>query len=121
MDERIHFISHQGKEILLVDFSNCSASEAEQIARKVPDYVTVRPLSSVLVLVDFTRASFDREAVRAMKESAVFDKPYIKKSAWIGMANFPEEFHSEIKNFSGRELPRFRAREDALNWLVEGV
>jgi hypothetical protein len=24
-----------------------------------------------------------------MKESAVFDKPYIKKSAWVGAESFP--------------------------------
>ena len=48
-----------------------------------------------------------------MKESAVFDKPYIKKSAWIGVASLPEDFCQEIKKFSGRELPVFASREDA--------
>jgi hypothetical protein len=42
MHERIRFINHQGKQILLVDLSNCSASEVEKIARAVPDYVTPR-------------------------------------------------------------------------------
>jgi hypothetical protein len=45
--------------------------------------VTTQPRGSVLILSDFTGASFDEEAIRAMKESAVFDKPYIKKSAWV--------------------------------------
>jgi hypothetical protein len=119
--ERIRFINHQGKQVLLVDFSNCSAREAEQIARSAPDIVTVQPLGSVLLLADFTKASFDREAIRVMKESAVFDKPYIKKSAWIGATNFPEEFQQEIKNFSGRELPIYKTREEALNWLVDSI
>ena len=120
MDTRIRFINHRGKKILLVDFSSCSANEAEQIARRVPDIVTVQPRSSVLLLADFTGSSLDREAIRAMKETAVFDKPYIKKSAWIGTSNFPEEFRREIKSFSGRELPTFETREEALNWLVDG-
>jgi hypothetical protein len=42
------------------------------------------------VLADFTGASIDVEAIRAMKESAVFDKPYIKRSAWVGAEKFPE-------------------------------
>jgi hypothetical protein len=62
MEERIRFIDHQGKKILLVDFSNCPANEVERIARAVPDYVTVQPRNSVLVLTDFTGASFDRDA-----------------------------------------------------------
>jgi hypothetical protein len=118
MHDRIRFISHQGEQILLVDLSNCSASEVEKIARTVPDYVTVQPLGSVLVLADFTGASFDLEAIRAMKESAVFDKPYIKKSAWVGAGNFPETFYEELKSFSRREFPAFRTRQEALAWLV---
>ena len=65
MEERIRFIDHQGKKILLVDFSNCPANEVEKIARAVPDYVTVNRRGSVLVLTDFTGAAFDRDAIRA--------------------------------------------------------
>ena len=60
MHERIRFLDHLGKKILLVDFSNCPAKEVEKIARAVPDYVTVNPRGSVLVLTDFSGASFDR-------------------------------------------------------------
>ena len=35
--------------------------------------------------MDFTGASFDEDALRAMKECAVFDKPYIKKATWVGV------------------------------------
>src|SRR5258708_20057967 len=74
MHERIRFIDNQGKKILLVDFSNWPANEVEEIARSVPDYITVQPRGSVLVLTDFSGAEFDRDALRAMKETAVFDK-----------------------------------------------
>jgi hypothetical protein len=119
MDERIRFITHEGKQILLVDFTNCLAREVEQIARNVTNYVTVQPRGSVLVLADFTGASIDREAIRAMKESAVFDKPYIKKSAWVGAEKFPDVLYENVKSFSRREFPIFKTREDALSWLVK--
>lgn len=79
MDKRLRFISELGKQILFIDLSNCSAGEVEEIARMVPDFLTGQPLRSVLLLVDFTGAFFDAEAIRVMKESAVFDKPCIKK------------------------------------------
>jgi hypothetical protein len=63
--------------------------------------VTVQPRNSVLLLVDFTGASFDRDAIPTMKESAVFDKPYIKKSAWIGATAVPQEFQEEMKSSPG--------------------
>ena len=119
MDERIQFISHQKRQILLVDFSKCSAVEVEKIARAVPETVTAQPRGSVLLLADFTGASFSDEALRAMKESAVFDKPYIKKSAWVGAETFPQAFKQNLRDFSRREFTTFKSREKALTWLVE--
>lgn len=53
-----------------------------------------------------------------MKEAAVFNKPYIKKSAWVGAESFPEESRRSLKTFSGREFPIFKDRADALEWLA---
>ena len=118
MEERIRFIDHQGKRVLFVDFSNCTANEVEEIARAVPDDVTVNPRGSVLVLTDFTGAVFDRDAVRAVKETAVFDKPFVKKSALIGTEDLPASFYDELKSYSRRDLLIFKTREEALNWLA---
>jgi hypothetical protein len=118
VDVRIRFIAHKGKQILLTDFSNCSAGEVERLARAIPEHVTVHPRGSVLVLADFTKASFDEEALRAMKESSVFDKPFVKKSAWVGAENIPSVFMRNLREFSRREFPTFKNREEALTWLV---
>ena len=119
VQERIRSIREQGKEILLVDVSNCRPREVETIARTVPTYVTSRTRGSVLLLVDFSGASVDLEAVRTIKESAVFDKPYIKKSAWIGAKDFPKGFYSEIESFARRQMPIFDSRQEAVAWLVQ--
>jgi|ERR1017187_4253051 hypothetical protein len=120
MTDRLRFITHQGKQILLIDLSNCRATEVEKVFRSVPDLVTTCPLGSVLILSDFTGASFDQEAIRVMKETAVFDKPYVKKSAWIGTESFPQVFSDDLRNFSQREFTVFKTREEALAWLVQG-
>ena len=119
LTERIRFITHQGKQILVVDLSNRSAVEVQEIIRALPELVTTRPRNSVLILSDFTGASFDQEAIRAMKESAVFDKPYIKKSAWVGAENFPTALSENIKTFSRRDFPAFKTRDEALTWLAK--
>jgi hypothetical protein len=116
---RIHFIRHQDREILIVDFTNCKPSEVEAVARRVPDYVSAKPRNSVLVLTDFAGASFDDEAIRTIKETAVFDKPFVKKSALIGTATLPRQFYEDMKSFSRRDLPIFHHREEALAWLLE--
>lgn len=119
MEDRIRMVTHQDKKILLVDLSNCSAAEVQKISKLVPQFVTKHPKGSLLVLADFTGAEFDRETITTMKESAVFDRPHIKKSAWIGTENLPKIFYEHLKVFSQRDLPLFKTREEAMDWLVE--
>lgn len=97
----------------------CSAARVQLIARAVPDYVTVQPRGSLLLLADFRGASFDDEANRALKESYVFDKPYVKKSAWVGTENLPHEFEQSLKDFARREHLSFKTHREALDWLVK--
>jgi hypothetical protein len=119
MIDRARFITHHDKQILLIDLSNCSPDNVDTIFRTVPDLVTTRPLGSVLVLSDFTGASFDEEAILVMQETAVFDKPYIKKSAFVGTDSFPQGFFENLRSFSRREFPAFRTRDEALAWLAK--
>jgi hypothetical protein len=43
-----------------------------------------------------------------MKEAAVFDKPYAKKSAWVGAETFPQLFSESVRSFSRREFPALK-------------
>ena len=119
MIDRVQFITHQGKQILLVDLSNSSAAEVEKILRALFDVVTTRPRSSVLGLTDFTGASFNAEALRVLKETAAFDKPFVKKSAFVGIENLPQGFSENVSSFSRREFPAFKTRDEALAWLAK--
>jgi hypothetical protein len=117
--ERIRFVEREGKRILVVDLSECTAREAEETTRRVPDIVTAEPRGSLLILTDFKGSSFDSAALRAIKETAVFDKPFVKKSALVGTLSLPREFHDEMKEFSRRDFAIFGTREEAMQWLVE--
>jgi hypothetical protein len=118
-ESRIRFISHKGKKILVVDVSNCSAAELQEVAALVPEYVTSEPKGSVLLLADFTGAEFNHDAAMRLKESTVFDRPHLKRSAWVGVDSMPRVFYQNIKSFSQRELPTFKTREEAMDWLVK--
>jgi hypothetical protein len=110
MTDRVRFIAHQGREILLVDLSNSSVAEVEKILRALPDVETTRSRRSVLALTDFTGASRSAEGIRVSKEAAVFDKPFVKKSAFLGIENLPPWFSEEVGRFSRREAPAFKTR-----------
>jgi hypothetical protein len=119
MTGRIQFINHQGKQILSADLSKCSSAQLIGVLRDLPDVVATRPRGSVRILTDFTGSLFDQEAIRVMKETAVFNKPYIKRSAWVGTEDLPPEYAKSVSAFSRREFPAFKSREEALAWLVK--
>jgi hypothetical protein len=119
VNKRIQFITHLGKQILFIDLAHCPAREVEQVLREVPEVVTTRPRGSVLILSDFTAAMWDLDALRVMKESAVFDKPFVRKSAWVGAEGFSKEFSEALTIYSSREFRAFESREEALAWLAK--
>lgn len=118
MEERIRFITHRGQRILLADVSNCVPAEMIELARMVPAYIADEPRGSVLLLADFTGARFDKAAFESLKQATVFDRPHLKRSAWVGTETLPKIFYENLKAFSQRELPTFKSREEALDWLV---
>jgi hypothetical protein len=119
MKDRIRYITHQGKRILFVDCSHCTADELEKMSHLVPSFVSTQPKGSVLLLADFTGSQFDRDAIERLKKDVVFDRPYLKRSAWVGTDTLPHVFYEHLKNFSQRDLPTFKTKEEALDWLVK--
>ncbi len=116
--DRIRFITHRDQRILLVDCSNCMAGEVAAVADLLPEFVTREPLGSLLLLGDFTGAQFNRDAVEHVKIAAVFDRPHLKRSAWVLTENLPKAFYDSIRSFSGRQIPTFATREEAMDYLV---
>ena len=119
MKNRIRFISHKVKKILLADGSNCSPEELVELAALVQSQVTAEPRGSVLLLADFAGAKIDKKSLERLKPALVLDRPHLKRSAWVGTENLPKVFYEHLKSFSQRELPTFKTREEALDWLVE--
>jgi hypothetical protein len=117
--DRVGFIAHKGKQILLVDFTNCTPEEVKSVADEARRIITAQPQNSVLVLADFTGAQFSRDAATRIKEVATYDRPYVRRVAWVHTETLPKVFYDAIKAFSQREFPTFETREQALEFLTE--
>ena len=116
--DRVRFVSHKGKQILLIDFTDCTPEQVTKIAGEVQRIVTRQSPKSVLILSDFTGTRFSRAAFTRIKEVAVFDRPFVKRAAFVGAESLPIAFYEGLKVFSRREFPRFKTREEAMGWLV---
>ena len=117
-EERLSFIKHKGKAVFLIDFRHSTAKEMMLLLDQVQADIARHAPGSVLTLADFEGAEVDKDVATKMKKILVLDRPYVKKSAWVGTEDLPHVFYENFKRFSQRELPTFRTREDALEWLV---
>ena len=120
-EERLRFIKHKGHSIYLIDFKNCPAKELLVLLELIRADVARHEPGSVLTLVEITGAQIDKQVATRVKEVLVLDRPYVKRSAWVGTESLPHVFYEHFKNFSQRELPVFKTREEAMEWLVSGV
>jgi len=118
MEERIRFIAYKGRQVLLVDITNCTAAEMMTLAPLVPAQIATEPPGSVLLLADFTGSKFDKTAFESLKQAVVLDRPHLKRSAWVGVEALPKVYYENLKHFSQRDLPVFTTREEALEYLV---
>lgn len=118
VDDRLRFVSHKGQVIFLIDFSRCNAKQMLSLINTIRMIVARHAPGSMLTLADFTGAEIDKNVATRMKEVLVRDRPYVKKSAWVGAESVPHVFYENIKSFSQRDFPAFETREQAMDWLV---
>ena len=117
--ERLKFMKHKGHAIFLLDFSYIGGKEMILMLDQVRANVARHAPGTVLILADFTGAHVDKPVATKLKEVLVLDRPYVKKSAWVGTDSLPHVFYENFKTFSQRDFPTFNTREEALEWLVE--
>jgi hypothetical protein len=118
LDDRLRFIKHKGQAIYVLDFSECSAKELLLLLEMVRASVARHAPDSLLILADFSGAHFDKQVATKAKQVLVLDKPYVKKSAWVGTESLPHVYYENFKSFSQRDFPTFKTREEAMDWLV---
>jgi hypothetical protein len=118
VSDRLRFIKHEGEVIFSIDFSHCKAKQMLLLLDQVKLIVSRHAPGSMLTLGDFTGAEVDKTVATRLKEVLVRDRPFVKKSAWVGVESVPHVFYENIKSFSQRELPAFKTKEEAMDWLV---
>jgi len=116
--ERVRFITHHGKRVLLIDHSHSTPEEVFRTMDEVEHVIASEPLDSLLTLSDFSNTEFDKVAADRMKVVAAKDRPHVHRAAIVGAENIPEVYFRNLESFSARHFPKFRTREEALDWLT---
>lgn len=119
LDERISFLTHHSKAIMLIDCSRLNVKEMMIMLDLVQHTVARHEKNSLLVLADMNDVHLDRATAQRMKEVLTLDRPYVKRAAWIGAQSVPKVYVDNFKSFSQREFRAFETREEAMDYLAQ--
>lgn len=119
--ERVRFIEHGGRRILLFDFSNIwSVAEGAKVIDGARAFVAGLPQKGdLLTLVDVKESAFDDRVVARLKELGAHNRPWVLAGAVVGMSGMQKIMFRLINSFNGRKLAAFDTREHAQEWLVK--
>ncbi len=116
--ERVKFFTHGGHEILMVDFSFANVSMVKAVSEECRKAVATRPHASVRTLVDITEGWFDKQTIDIVSDLAKHNRPYVVKSAVLGVTGLRQIAFNAVVTMARREMRMFNTREQALAWLV---
>jgi len=117
--ERVKFIIHKWRQILLLDGSHCSLDEAIKGIDEAEKVIRSQPESSLLILTDVTGARYNLEVIEKLKEFASGNKPYVRASAVVGLDGLQKVVYNAVTLFSKRTFPVFDDIDKAKDWLIE--
>jgi hypothetical protein len=118
---RTRFINHQGRAIVLMDFSAIvDEAEARPVIAEAKRFVASRPpVRDLLTLVDATDSRCTTPIVEQLKDLARHNAPWVLAGAVVGLNPILRLFLRIITVVTGRKLAVFRTREAAMAWLVK--
>lgn len=116
--ERVKFIKHGGRNILFLNFVDCSTNDVLNTINEAKLVIGAQPEGSVLTLTDVTNARFNEDVTDRMKEFTAHNKPFVKAGAIIGVSGIKKIIFEAVMMFSKRKIHMFDNVNDAKDWLV---
>jgi len=116
---RTRFITHQGEQILLLDYSDVSDENvAIEEIEKTKAIIAREPENSLRTLTYVAGSRYNPRIVEAMKDLVVHNKPYVRAAAVVGLHTLHRIIYRAVVTVSRRNLKVFEDLEEAKDWLV---
>jgi hypothetical protein len=111
-------VNHKGKDVFIVDASNCLTDEAAAVFNDAINKIKQMPAKSVLVVTDTTGAVYNTDSSEVTKKYSAGISPYVKASAVVGADNMKKIMISTLRIITKRDIRAFDTRAEALDWLA---
>lgn len=118
LENRAQKMNYKGKDLIFMDYSNLNIDQVLDLSKISAQVIRKEPLNSVLLLVDVTDARFNSKIIDELKSLSKDNKPFVKKTAIVGVNNFKKILFNAIVSFAKRDLKLFNNLEESKDWLI---
>ncbi|NIQ11362.1 MAG: hypothetical protein GWO08_16125 [Gammaproteobacteria bacterium] len=119
MTERARFIEHKGRKIYLMDCSDASLEEMNEVIEACERDVRSQPEKSVYTLIVAGGSSFSGETINRLKELARGNTPYVIASSIVGITGLYKVVLNAVAMFSKRRFYLYDTVEEAKDFLAD--
>jgi hypothetical protein len=116
--DRITFITHKGKKILLTNFSGLTQEQVIEMLQELNGFEKQQAPGSLLCLGDYTDFHFSVKILNAFNADAKECSQYYKASALVGITGLVKVMYDTLAKILKQEMKLCSTREEALDWLV---
>jgi hypothetical protein len=111
--------NHQGKEVLIIDFSNCKEEQMIETLTEARDKVIAEKIPRLMLAIfnekSFITPKFLHHFNSYKREDVI---PYILKQALIGLSEPKKIIVKGVNYLSNRSMKVFDAKSEAIDYLV---
>jgi hypothetical protein len=124
--DRVRWIEHKGKKVLLIDYSGLHAKNPEEKKTVFDCMAKGRDLTeaaagNILYLSDVTDTQSDNDIVDGLREFAIYtgSSGKLEKSCVVGLAGVQKVLLNMMNLMSNAKRVMFDTREEGLEYLTE--
>lgn len=117
--KQVQFVEHQGKRILVNDFTGADSHFVKAIAAECFHVVSSHEPKSLRTLSDLAGAEASGEVVDILTELVTKNRPYVLRGAVIGITGLRFFALKTLVSVTRRPIRLFDNRLQALDWLAK--
>lgn len=117
---RTQQITHQGKIIFQMDFSNLNnPKEIRATIEESVRFIRSQPNASALTLTKINGMHFSNEIKDMFNDFIKGNKPFVKAGAVVGLNGLQRIVYNGLMKITGRDIKSFDDVTSAKDWLVD--
>jgi len=117
-EDRIQWITHNGKRILYLDFSNLAPGQIPPMLAEASVIEKNEPAGSILGLDNFENLHFNVSVLNAFNKDIKENSGQYKATACLGVTGLVKVMFDTATKLTKQEMKCFSNKTEALDWLA---